>query len=115
MSGLPQSGQRRGTASARPQWWQRSVLSCLWKTRQALQCGQALFQLHSAQCSNRRIAAAVEKDQALLARAQFAPRSPRQRGRQRRRRAAGLGKRLMSSNRTAGQAARRFARQARRR
>ena len=49
MSRLPQSGQARGTRSVRPQWWQRSVRSSLWKTRQALQCGQALFQLQSGQ------------------------------------------------------------------
>jgi hypothetical protein len=44
MSRLPQSGQAVGTRSVKPQWWQRSVRSPLWKTRQALQCGQPLFQ-----------------------------------------------------------------------
>ncbi len=44
-------GRRAAPASARPQWWQRSVRSCLWKTRQALQCGQPLIQPHSPQCS----------------------------------------------------------------
>ena len=51
MSRLPQSGQARGTRSVRPQWWQRSVRSALWKTRQALQCGQPLFQPQALQCS----------------------------------------------------------------
>lgn len=50
-SRLPQSGQARGTRSVRPQWWQRSVRSALWKTRQALQCGQPLFQPQAPQCS----------------------------------------------------------------
>ena len=44
-------GQARGTRSVKPQWWQRSVRSNLWNTRQALQCGQPLFQPQSAQCS----------------------------------------------------------------
>ena len=47
MSGLPQSGQARGTGSVKAQWWQRSVRSRLWNTRQALQCGQPLIQPHS--------------------------------------------------------------------
>ena len=51
MSRLPQSGQARGTRSVKPQWWQRSVRSILWNTRQALQCGHPLFQPQSAQCS----------------------------------------------------------------
>ena len=51
MSVLPHSGQARGTACVRPQWWQRSVRSALWNTRQALQCGQALCQPQAPQRS----------------------------------------------------------------
>ena len=51
MSRLPHSGQARGTRSVKPQWWQRSVRSILWKTRQALQCAQPLFQPQAPQCS----------------------------------------------------------------
>ena len=44
-------GRRAAHARLKPQWWQRSVRSALWNTRQALQCGQPLFQPQAPQNS----------------------------------------------------------------
>ncbi len=81
MSRLPQCGQARGTRSVKPQWWQRSVRSILWNTRNALQCGHSLFQLAGGAGQHRRIAAPVQEQQRLLAAGHALPDGGQQRRR----------------------------------